>query len=270
MITIEQEKEIIRRYKTKAPYPQTLTEIGEKFGVNSTTIRNIIIFRGYKTRPKGRVPNPYLNHYAFENVENNVEAAYWTGFLMMDGGIIKKTVKLQLDKESKPHIEKFQEFLGSNYTIGDISASLLGKIYFSSQISINSSQIVDDLAKYGVVQNKTKRVIADEKLIDNPHFWRGIINADGSINKKKNLQLSAQSSDIVQQFSDFVQRHNPEGKDHFQYNGNVWKEKNREYYQTQLGKIATVYIIKILGYNDLSLVALDKNRKKALGILHQE
>ena len=73
---------------------------------------------------------------------------------------------------------------------------------------------------------------------------------------------------IVEQFRDFVQRHNPEGNDHFVYGGHVWDQQKKEYHGTTLGKAATRYVLKLLGYDDLSFPALNKNRKKALDILH--
>ena len=84
-LSIEKEKEIIRRYKTKAKYPESTREIADLVVTSDSTVQRIVRGHGYKLRPACRHPNPYVNNNAFKDPENNPEAAYWIGFLMADG-----------------------------------------------------------------------------------------------------------------------------------------------------------------------------------------
>ncbi len=114
-----------------------------------------------------------------ESVFNNIseESAYWIGFLMADGCIMSSgnsyIVELSLNIKDKKHLEKFQKFLKTNRPMTYHKNNI-------ARISINSLKIGNKLISHGIVprKSKTEEVIG---LQNNKHFWRGMIDGDGSI-----------------------------------------------------------------------------------------
>ena len=266
-LTPSQEREVVHRYLTKAKPPESMLEIAKHFGVSETCIRGILSRYGIKSRHCGPPRGKYIKDDAFKDVEKNPESAYWVGFLMADGCIPQtlKSIQLGLDVESRPHLEKFQTFLGSNFKIRDTITRLKGRDedYPANVVSVYSKKIVDDLKRYGVVPNKSFR--AGVKVLENnPHFWRGVIDGDGSISKNNMLEFGCSSLELVTQFRDFVVNHNHS----FEFSGKIEKQHDKEYYRIRLARNATFVILKILGYDDPQATVLEKNKNKALKIIH--
>lgn len=155
---------------------------------------------------------------AFADAENDEEAAYWVGFLMADGcvhhGRNTAWVILSLAAVDGAHVEKFREFIKSKHRI---TAGVGGSFGPSSfvRLTVGSRQLANGLELYGVVPKKTAhaRVI---RLETNRHFWRGVIDGDGSVGLalRRNpagglykpravLQLCG-SHELMIQFADFA------------------------------------------------------------------
>ena len=261
----EQEIEIIRRYLTKAKYPESTAEIGKKLGISAQTVNNVLKRNKIKLRPPRGPSNPYINNHAFEDAENDPKAAYWVGFIITDGYVTQdlNTLGLHLDRESRPHLEKFNNFLGYNGKISDYDRiNPSGETGQYNMLRIWSPQIVHDLKKYGVVPNKTKRA-AVKLLEDNPNFWRGVIDGDGSIvMTTKRLSFGSESRKIVEQFVDFVKKNLRDD-----FSGCIYDYPKKEFHMTRLGIQATCKILKILGYDDIDTETLEKNKTKALKLI---
>lgn len=117
------------------------------------------------------------------------ESAYWVGFLMADGYInrCKKgapDVALCLSIKDKEHVYKFKGFLHS-----DRAVSFSKGRYPTAIFSVSSESLVTRLEQLGVTTHKTFTARVDEKLADNPHFWRGLIDGDGCLHKHKKTQV---------------------------------------------------------------------------------
>ena len=120
------------------------------------------------------------------------EAYYWGGFLFADGcvrkeyncrtGVIGCYLKLALANQDIEHLKKFCIFM--NLPIEKVKPR--SDNLKQHTIKIGSKQLVESLARFGVVQNKTYRPIQvnlNIKLIS--HFLRGWFDGDGHIKKKK-------------------------------------------------------------------------------------
>ena len=123
-----------------------------------------------------------LNRQAFD-VETE-ESAYWIGMLITDGCVTyAKTgaaqIVLQLQHGDKGHIEKYRKFLGSSHKITYCKATEKNP-YDSDRLCVSSDEIADRLLHYGIGPRKsyTAKIIG---LENNRHFWRGVIDGDGSI-----------------------------------------------------------------------------------------
>lgn len=116
-----------------------------------------------------------LDESKFETITN--ESAYWIGFLLADGNVSKNVVAINLKTSDVPHLEKFREFMGGNQAIS------LKKDNRVSGYAFGSIKVVKDLAQWGIVPNKSLIATAHPDLDMNPHFWRGVVDGDGTITK---------------------------------------------------------------------------------------
>lgn len=155
----------------------------------------------------------YNKHYKYslnESVLDIVtgETAYWVGFIMADGCISYNRrwpnsmprLRINLKTSDIDHLRKLKTFLEYGGTI----ALRDNNRYCSLEIS--SSRLVSALEQYGVRERKshTASVIG---LNHNRHFWRGLIDGDGTLylSKSRYPQLCLCGSEtILTQFVDYV------------------------------------------------------------------
>lgn len=165
-------------------------------------------------RNRGGVIKHTYNENSFDEI--NEFSSYWLGFLMADGSITKsqktKYLKLGLKISDIKHVEKFKKFLNASClvrTYDNSRNSFNKKKNKIAQISLTASNhLVETLANYGVVQNKTKNATASDNLASNKDFWRGIIDGDGWITITTQRKLPCigvcGSYNICQQFADYA------------------------------------------------------------------
>ena len=143
-----------------------------------------------------------LDENAFFNVNN--ESAYWAGFLLADGNMHKSKqsswlIQVALKKSDQKHLEKLRCFLKSSHSIINDRGNC--------RFSFSSYKIWTDLLKFGLRERKSGLEKAGDCIKSNPHFWRGVVDGDGSIyeNKHGKWKLSlVGSSALLKQFSQFV------------------------------------------------------------------
>ena len=122
-----------------------------------------------------------VNHKAFDIVTN--DAAYWIGFLFADGSVIQQqkgapVIQLRLSEVDRGQLEKFREFLGSTHAITASPPGNFGgyRSKASVRFALNSRELAARLLEMG----RYKGPIAPE-LAASRHFWRGVVDGDGSI-----------------------------------------------------------------------------------------
>jgi len=122
-----------------------------------------------------------INHSAFDTITD--EAAYWIGFLFADGSVIlpqrgSAIVQLRLSEVDRNQLVKFREFLGSTHAISTSPPGNFGgyKSRASARISVISERLGSRLLDLG----RYAGPIAQD-LVASPHFWRGVVDGDGSI-----------------------------------------------------------------------------------------
>lgn len=198
------------------------------------------------------------------------ESAYWIGFLMADGCVKGNAVMLGLQHGDIGHVRKFKEFLKSGHKVEEFKRETTFKdrtryktISSVCRLQFRSQKIVDDLAKYGITPNKslTAKVIG---LENNTHFWRGVIDGDGSIGETINqgtlgnvpwpVVTLCGSADMIQQFIDFVNILHPNKR-------RIHKESGRNLYNARYVCKTAIKIIEAL-YKDAP-ISLDRKQSKA-------
>lgn len=122
-----------------------------------------------------------FNEDYFEKI-NTSEQAYWLGWLHSDGNINKNSIRLRLSIQDKEILELFNKSLNSNIPI---IIEDNNKGYKNSKqianLTIHSVKMVNDLKKYGIVENKTNIINFYE--FENKEltkaYIRGIFDGDG-------------------------------------------------------------------------------------------
>lgn len=133
------------------------------------------------------------NHDYFSAIDSE-DKAYWLGFILADGSVFRGKnnsceLSIKLNLGDIEHLKKFNKCINGNNEIITFNrkCNLNDKYYDGCQIRLYSKKIVDDLSKFGIVQNKSLIVEMpsniDERYIR--HLVRGIFDGDGCITKNR-------------------------------------------------------------------------------------
>ena len=150
--------------------------------------------------------------------DESPEAMYWAGFLMADGCIHKPLHRpsyrlyVRLAEADICVLERLRSWLKAETTIttGDAEddRKFVGRRY--AVLQVTSNELCCSLMALGVVPNKTGVATAHESCIDSPHFWRGMVDGDGSVYEEDTPRIYLSGSKpITLQFIDFVIRRIP-------------------------------------------------------------
>lgn len=203
-LTNEQKTEMVRRYEAG----ESTIALGKAFGITPKAVGDNVMRRGKKMRCLSTSHRRLtLDEAAFSEI--NERSAYWVGFIMADGGINRNVLKVGLSDVDIAHLRKLREFLKAGHTITHRPG--LPPKNGKASFTVNSDRIVADLARFGVVPNKshTARVIGG--LEHDRHFWRGVVDGDGSVRfngypkfRYPSFELVG-SSAMMSQFSAFIE-----------------------------------------------------------------
>jgi hypothetical protein len=122
-----------------------------------------------------------INHKAFDEITD--DSAYWIGFLFADGSVIRQqkgapVVQLRLSEVDRGQVEKFRNFLGSTHAISTSPPGNFGG--YQSRASVRFAANSQGLAARLLQLGRYEGPVAAE-LTESRHFWRGVVDGDGSI-----------------------------------------------------------------------------------------
>lgn len=152
-----------------------------------------------------------VNDDYFEKIDSQ-KKAYWLGWILTDGFVITKinskrgienhnSVGLKLQAKDKYVLEDFKKDLNTDISIKTIKGrkafeytnkitnkTICIKGGEQAEFRFSSAKMIQDLAKYGIHQNKTYDVTFPKELESKyyPGFIAGVISGDGCINVKLN------------------------------------------------------------------------------------
>lgn len=188
--------------------------IAKELKASVETIQRVISENNFKrTFNNLRKVNRYLKDDYF-SVIDAPEKAYWLGFLFTDGNVDnlkQKRIRLQLQEADEEILIKYKEDLGIGGKI--IRDERPNSVCLS--VEFTSSQIFDDLEKYGIVPRKTyKTEHLPLSLIPEEYqtsFLLGMFDGDGCITHGKNcsevtIGLTSYYESIVTEFRDAVDK----------------------------------------------------------------
>ena len=217
----------------------------------------------------------------FETI-NSQKKAYWLGWFITDGYVVTKLntqrqgihttnhIGLHLQKTDYSILEELKTELNATYHISTRESRVYkgenGKAVNSKEsctLEFSSAKMIQDLAKYGIHQNKTYDVVFPKELDYKyyPGFIAGVISGDGCIDIKKNRKgfilrcTIAGTQDLVQKIKDILVKEigcNPEKK--------ISKyESSKCLYRLELNQTETISLYYWLKENGISLMER-KNR----------
>lgn len=172
--------EVREYYKTNIV---SLRQVCDKFNLSLPTVCKILAdIPRYK---KATLRNPRFNDAYFNKIDTEIKA-YFIGLMIADGNVYRyndgsfrqASISITLLEEDIYLLELFKKEVNCNTKItydrrGDKVACT---------VACRSDLMADDLARYGIVPNKTNFTylpMLDDSLM--PALFRGILDGDGSI-----------------------------------------------------------------------------------------
>jgi hypothetical protein len=174
-LTKEQQEEICYRYQNG----ETITVLSKYYNRATSSINSLLTRRNIIIR-KRVYENKYNADYNYFKEIDTEEKAYWLGFIAADGSVTNNTehrmLYIRLGIEDKEHLVKFLSDIKATHTVKEYEYKNK-----CCQIVINSKQLVEDLAQWGIIQRKTYNLVLPD-ISDHlmRHYIRGYFDGDGS------------------------------------------------------------------------------------------
>lgn len=170
-------------------------------------------------------PDYSVNHSAFATITD--QSAYWAGFILADGNITRRpqnqyrdwnpTITVMLSLQDWFQVQKFNDFISPGRPVSvcypERAEVEKGRSAMARTV-IYSKQIADDLESLWITEKKTHTARVHDSLKDNRHFWRGVVDGDGSLSfvAQKNTKYSVPyqrfnivgTTDVCQKFYEWA------------------------------------------------------------------
>lgn len=195
-------------------------------------------------------------------VIDSEEKAYWLGFITGDGSVSKYMLRIELSNRDKEHLEKFKVFMKSSKPIKNCNKNC-------SCVIISDKELIKDLSRYNIVQNKTYKDLGTPDINKNllVHYYRGLLDSDGWITQvyqdnkyRGGIGFCSYKQTILLEILNFLKSNFPRIKSSV----NTYKRKEGKWQVSQLQIGGTKLFIDVYNffYKD-AVVYL--NRKKNIG-----
>ena len=165
-------------------------DIASKYQVDEHSIYKILDKAGIK-RQTGYHSNCQEDY--FEKIDNP-NKAYLLGFITADGAIVNDILSIEVHKDDKDVLDFAKSQINPQATLTPTRDCY--------KVTFGAKKLGKDLAKYGIVQNKSKILkTVPEDLIPSeflPYYFRGLIDGDGCVHKDGRLSIYSGSKDFIE------------------------------------------------------------------------
>lgn len=246
--TQEQLQDMISSYEKG----ETALSIAKRYGVSHPIITPLLKRHGVVLRATySETHRKHMCDHRYFRVIDTEEKAYWLGFFTADGCITTENrIVVNLGIADCSHLYKLRAALQSSHKVSTSNRSCT--------LAICSAEMAADLASHGIFPNKTFSTKAAQ--IPNElsrHYWRGVIDGDGTFAKDGGQLALYGDYDVVMAFQSFVFSHCS------QVRANILKADN--IYSFRIKRQATHCLLQIL-YED-AIIFLDRKFERAQQIL---
>jgi hypothetical protein len=200
--TPEQLQDILSSYECG----ETALSIARRYGVSHPIINPLLKKHGTMPRSMSEASRRCTCDYAYFHTIDTEEKAYWLGFFTADGCITTgNRITVNLGIADCAHLYKLRDALQSTHKVSTSNRSCA--------FVIRSSEMAASLATHGILPNKTFSTNAAQVTSElAKHYWRGVIDGDGTFAKDGSSLALAGDYDVVLAFQTFVLSHCPEVK----------------------------------------------------------
>lgn len=162
----------------------TTKQIADKYNCSTSAVLRTCKRNGLCLPHKPKQVPIRNKHFdaSFFNTIDSEEKAYILGFISADGGLDRNWgCKIKLHPKDSDILVKIASVMHCDYS------PVLVENNTRISLGLYSVELVNDLAKYGIVNNKTKLIpfaknVPDEFII---HYMRGAFDGDGSIGSER-------------------------------------------------------------------------------------
>lgn len=221
-LTEEQEAEVVRLYHTEK---MSALEASYVIGCSEGCIYNTLRRVGqlprtsdearpfYSQQRESRYSN-YVNPFALHDAHKTEQGCYFLGLLLTDGYIVVNGpntwgLGLSLAEDSLDALQKWQKYLdATDYRIRGYKGKRNRDKQKMFKLDVANQILTDKAIEYGIEPQKTSNQRVDDRLKDSPHFWRGVIDGDGTYYWHGNypsLCLSSTSHQLMNSWKAFVE-----------------------------------------------------------------
>jgi transposase len=186
--TLEIEQDVVKDFQENNLYCE---DLAKKYKVDVHTIYRILDKYDIK-RQSGYHTNCDTTY--FEQIDNP-HKAYLLGFITADGAVVNDILSIEIEDKDIELLEYAKKQINPQATITKCKGRSTSKICFGAK------KIGQDLAKYGIVQNKSKKItkvpidlIPEEYL---KYYFRGLIDGDGCILENGRLSIYSGSLSFI-------------------------------------------------------------------------
>lgn len=164
-------------------------DIAKKFNINDHSVYKILDVAGIP-RQSGYHTNCDTSYFEQINTPNK---AYLLGFITADGAIVNEVLSIEVHQKDIELLEFAKSEINPKATITPTRKCV--------KISLSAKKIGRDLAKYGIIQNKSKIL---EKVPEDliplgllKFYFRGLIDGDGCIHKNGRISIYSGSLPFI-------------------------------------------------------------------------
>jgi hypothetical protein len=167
-------------------------DLAKKYSVDEHSIYKILNKAGIK-RQTGY--HSKCNENYFEKIDTP-DKAYLLGFITADGAVVNEVLSIEIQNDDIDLLLYAKQQINPDATITPCKGRNTSKVTFGAK------QIGRDLAKYGIVQNKSKIIKkVPKELIPREllkFYFRGLIDGDGCVLQNGRLNIYSGSRDFIE------------------------------------------------------------------------
>ena len=187
--TLDIESNVVEDFQKNNLYCE---DLAKKYEVDVHTIYRILDKYNIK-RQTGYHTKCNANY--FEQIDSP-HKAYLLGFITADGAVVNNILSIEVHDDDINILEYAKKQINPEATITKC------KNRSTSKVSFGAKKIGEDLAKYGIVQNKSKTIkkvpfdLIPYKYLK--YYFRGLIDGDGCILESGRLSIYSGSKEYIE------------------------------------------------------------------------
>jgi hypothetical protein len=230
---------------------ESVRSIAARYGTSHQVIGPLLKKHSVLLRPNYEAIRRHTCDYAYFRTIDTEEKAYWLGFLTADGCVTTgNRVAVHLASVDCVHLFKLKMALHATQVVSENIRSC--------SFVICSLEMAADLARHGILPNKTFYTkTAQVAPLLARHYWRGVLDGDGSFSRDGSELKLVGDYDVVLGFRAFVSSRCPNVKANIQRKENI--------FAFVLRKQVALLILRVL-YEDAA-VFLDRKFEAAKRII---